>query len=611
MIVDELKSKQPIDGNWYISEALPNEGCWKVFIVNDALGRKARLKTVILPDDTMVNEYESKYGKSSHTNDLIIEDLEKQIDVFFNTLHKVKNIQNESIVKIYDFGKFIFSEGYCIYEITEDVTCAEEYYSKTRLNMGMVLKLGQDTANALSICENNSIYHGAVKIENIFTDGSGTYKLGNFGIDALFGNIRLKRTDNYLLAPEEVFGAKGDIASDIYCLGLVLYQLFNFKRTPFMPSKDECYLLPKKAEEQAYQRRMSGEQIPAPMYASEGVADIVYRCCKFEKDERYQHAMEVEKDIEKAIHSENITKVIDYPNFSSFGAKQYQEAGESVSKHNEEAVVSNTQHSYSHEVNEAITKQDNEDENIYTMGAQAYYTEALGSIRNNRHIQADESMLQNIDKVSKEIAEKYGYESKEFKKFVEKLKTLEDIKELTGMLEKQNKKRTNIIKILCGVASLAVVVGVVLLLNTTTYYVNQGQFSRIYKRNLIGATECFKQVPAENLIKDGKNLYYINKDDRKLYRTSTKDGVDESVMTDDSVKMFKISKGNIFYINSSDGNKLYKIDTDSGETVCTYDKNCMNISLDKSDIEIITAEDPSKPIILDTDDLSLKEKLIK
>ena len=96
MIVDELKSKQPIDGNWYISEALPNEGCWKVFIVNDALGRKARLKTVILPDDTMVNEYESKYGKSSHTNDLIIEDLEKQIDVFFNTLHKVKNIQNES-----------------------------------------------------------------------------------------------------------------------------------------------------------------------------------------------------------------------------------------------------------------------------------------------------------------------------------------------------------------------------------------------------------------------------------------------------------------------------------------------------------------------------------
>lgn len=613
MIVDELKEKQPIDGKWYISKSLPDEGVWRVFTVNDALGRTAKLKTVILPDKIMVNEYENMYGKSAHTNDLIIEDIEKQIDIFFETLKKVQNLQNDFFVKIYDFGKFIFSEGYCVYEITENAACIDDYFSQTRLNTGMALKVGEDISKALSVCEDNNLIHGFVKYDNIFTDCNGTYKLGNFGIDILFENIRLKSKDtDYSAAPEKISDGVCNILTDIYSLGLVLYQLFNFKRLPFMPSKKDCYVMPDRAWEQAYQKRMSGEKISAPLYANERISNIICKCCSFEASERYRSASDVSKDIKSAIHSENITEVIDYPSFSAFGTKQKQTENEfaAINGSNENVRINNIQYKSQEDSGSVTPKERDGDENIYTMGAQSYYTEALGSIRNNRKIQFDDSNMQNIDEVAQKIAEKYGYESKEFKKFTEKLKTFEDVKENNEVLRKGNKTRTNIIKILCGVAALAVIAGIVLLLNSTTYYINQGQFNRIYKKTFIGASECFKQVSVENLIKKGSNLYYINQDDRKIYRSSVKNGVDEDVICEDSVKMFKIVDKYIIYINSGNSDKLYRIGIDGGGSECIYDGSCTNISVDKSNIEFITAEEPPKTMILNTDDLSVKEKII-
>ena len=186
-----------------------------------------------------------------------------------------------------------------------------------------------------------------------------------------------------------------------------------------------------------------------------------------------------------------------------------------------------------------------------------------------------------------------------------------DIREDNEVLQAENKKRANIIKILCGAAVAAIILGVVFLLNSTTYYINQGQFNRIYKRTLFGSVECFKEVSAENLEKSKNNLYYINASDRKIYRTSTKDGTDEETIGDGTASMFKIEGDYLYYINSGDSNKLYRTNLKNGTSECVYDKNCITMSEKKGDIEFIAAENPNKPMILDTKSLSVTEALIE
>ncbi|MCC8169801.1 MAG: DUF5050 domain-containing protein, partial [Oscillospiraceae bacterium] len=410
----------------------------------------------------------------------------------------------------------------------------------------------------------------------------------------------------YFASPENILKNEINNTTDIYSLGMVMYRLFNFNRFPFLPSKDESYAISEYADEKAYQRRISGENPASPTYASENTAEIICKCCRYEKEERYKKAAEVAEAIDNAMKTENLTDVLDYPSFSAYGSKT-----EIVEKEEHNVPIPEDKGPKSINV-EPEKKQDTEveNENIYTMGAQAYYTEAMGSIKNNRQVDIDGESLQNIDEVSKKIAEKYGYESKEFRKFTEKLRILEDVKENNEILKKDNKKRALTIKILCGVACAAIIVGIVFLLNTDTYYINQGQFDRIYKKNLIGTTECFKEVPAENLIKKSKYLYYINQEDRKLYKSSIKNGTDEEVLSEDAVTVFRIKDDYIYYLNTGDDDKLYRMETDGTDVSCVYDKRCASISLEDGNIEIVPADNPSDLLILNTKDLSVKEALV-
>lgn len=627
MLIDEIREKGSIgSGKWRVNAFLRNEAYWQIYSVSNGMGKTAEMRTVLLPTEEMVNDYEGMYGPSEHTNDMIIADLERQLDILFKTLEKVRTLSAgcEGMLKVYDFGNFISSEGYCCYAVTEAAEPADSFLARTTLNTGMVLKLGQDIAEALSACEKNYLLHGYIDNNNIFINNEGAYKLGNFGMDGLFRAARLRqdRAAEYCAAPEAVMNRDRSNSGDIYSLGMVMYKLFNFNRVPFLPSKDEHYSISSHMMAQAYQRRLSGEDLPDPLYADKAVSEIIRKCCAFKKEERYHTAAELSADLSNAAKTQNMKQILEYPNFAAYGGQERPAAGKEkmavnqgnqpeyqASSKNNGGFVSNYFEGVKTTASENAGGQtkETEDENAYTMGAQSYYTDALGSIGSNRQTEADEGVLDNIDVVRQKIAEKYGAESKEFLKFNEKLRNLEEIKDNNQVLQAENKKRANIIKILCGAAAAAIVLGVVVMLNSTTYYINQGQYNRIYKRTLFGSTECFKEVAASNLEKDSSDLYYINTGDQKIYRVSTKNGADEETIGDGTALMFRIEGKYLYYINTSDGNKLYRTNLSDGTTECVYDKDCVSISSDDGDIRIITSEDQTKPMILDTKTLEVTE----
>ncbi len=576
-----LRDQEPLCGEWFIGSYDGRVNCFDIYTVKNRMGYEAAMKVLVLPE-----------GKNA--------------DDYFKILNIVKELsaKNDCFLRLFGYS-CIESENHrlvicTIYEKAEDI---KTKFSKTRLISGMITELARELAGVLKECQTYGIYHGAISYSSVYA-AQGKYKLGNFGEAKLLKETGLSGEENYCSAPE----GKKDIRSDIYSLGLIIYSLYNFGRLPFVPSKEERYLLPENAETEAYKKRMNASEdiFPNPLYADPAVIEIINKCCAFDSEKRYGSAEMLIEALEEMQEKINLNRCIEYPNFSAANETNSREEKDMNEEERLDASESMTE-------GRTIPLRENreeEDQNIYTRGAQEIYTEAIKNIRNNRHIHVDESVLQDIERTERRIAEKYGVNSKHYLKFIEKVRSFENIKDNVETLKKDNKKRATIIKILVGVAIAAVIAGVILALNTNTFYINQGEYDYIYRRNLFGNVECFKSVPCDGLLKDGNRLYYIKTEDKKIYSTSAKDGKDEELIADDAAAAFKIVDGYIYYINNSDGQRLYRIDTDGKNRESISDEACLSISVDKKNIEFINASDLESPKLYDTKNETIKDEYI-
>ena len=162
-----------------------------------------------------------------------------------------------------------------------------------------VEKLGLDICKALEYCERRKIVHRDIKPSNIFVDDYGDFKLGDFGIarqmERTQSMMSQKGTQKYM-APEVWAGnQKSSYNVDIYSLGLVMYQLLNRNKMPFEPL-DREYLTYQEKEE-AFRKRLKGEEILPPVDAPEGLGRIIVRACEADREARYQSAHEMYTDL--------------------------------------------------------------------------------------------------------------------------------------------------------------------------------------------------------------------------------------------------------------------------------------------------------------------------
>ncbi len=163
-----------------------------------------------------------------------------------------------------------------------------------------VIKLGIDICNALDLCEKNKIIHRDVKPENIFYSNLGFYKIGDFGIARRLENVTsgLSKKGTYsYMAPEVYKGMQYGINVDVYSLGIVLYRLLNDNRLPFYPRFPEP--IKYSDTEKANQRRFSGESMPLPCRAENGLGKVIIKACDYAPDRRYQNAEEFRNALEK------------------------------------------------------------------------------------------------------------------------------------------------------------------------------------------------------------------------------------------------------------------------------------------------------------------------
>ena len=197
--------------------------------------------------------------------------------------------------------------GWDIYIRMELLTSLTAVSAKYDFSRNQVVKIGIDICNALMLCEKNNILHRDIKPDNIFISRHGDYKLGDFGIARTAAqtaaNMSTKGTPNYM-APEVYKGMNYDATVDIYSLGIVLYQMMNGKRLPFIPASVTL-----SARESALGRRMSGESFPDPEMADGEFTRVILKACAYDPKARYANAYQMKKDLEKLIEGVHVAPI--------------------------------------------------------------------------------------------------------------------------------------------------------------------------------------------------------------------------------------------------------------------------------------------------------------
>lgn len=176
-----------------------------------------------------------------------------------------------------------------------------------------VIRLGIDICKALELCQRYNIIHRDIKPENIFVSDNGDFKLGDFGIartiEKTMAGLSKKGTFSYM-APEVYAGGEYGFNVDTYSLGIVLYRLLNRNRTPFLPAPPTPITVQNR--EQALVRRISGERIGAPCFASGRLAEIVLKACAYDPRDRYSSPMQMRQELEAILYAHTDAQLI-YP----------------------------------------------------------------------------------------------------------------------------------------------------------------------------------------------------------------------------------------------------------------------------------------------------------
>ena len=171
-----------------------------------------------------------------------------------------------------------------------------------------ILRMGIEMCSALEVCRKKNIVHRDIKPDNILMNDIRHYKLGDFGVARSLGEttgrLSVKGTPNYM-APETYKALLRDkdidaaAKADIYSLGMVLYWAANGTRLPFLPDRK----IPSMADrENAFARRISGEQLPPPVNVSPELQQIILKACAYEPAERYASATEMREAFEELLN---------------------------------------------------------------------------------------------------------------------------------------------------------------------------------------------------------------------------------------------------------------------------------------------------------------------
>lgn len=205
----------------------------------------------------------------------------------------VAMLSHPNIVSIYDVSRSD-DVNYIVMELIEGITLKQYMKTKGTLGVKESLHFATQIAKALSHAHSKGIVHRDIKPQNIMIGLDGSVKVADFGIAYLETSQAAESSTTvgsvHYISPEQARGQAVDARSDIYSLGIVMYEMLC-GRLPYTGDTAQAVALQHVSAVPVPPREINPE-IP------EAVERIVLRAMNADLEQRYQTADELLEDID-------------------------------------------------------------------------------------------------------------------------------------------------------------------------------------------------------------------------------------------------------------------------------------------------------------------------
>ena len=219
----------------------------------------------------------------------------KFVSKFRVEAQSVAGLSHPNIVNVYDVGEDD-TLYYIVMELVEGITLKKFIEKKGRLEINEAIGIGIQIAQGIEEAHKNNIIHRDIKPQNIIISKEGKVKVTDFGIAkaATSNTITSNAMGSvHYISPEQARGGYSDEKSDIYSLGVTLYEMLLGK-VPFEGDSTVTVAFAHVHEEAVPLEEIDG-MIPRSL------SRIVQKCMQKKPDMRYESAGALIMDLRRAV----------------------------------------------------------------------------------------------------------------------------------------------------------------------------------------------------------------------------------------------------------------------------------------------------------------------
>ncbi len=264
----ELTTGSTFGGRYQVIEEMGRGGMGKVYKVIDTKLKEELALKIIHPEIAAEGKIIERFG---------------------NELKMARKISHKNVCRMYHLEE---DEGihYLTMEFIRGESLRDMIGMMGQLSPGQALSIVKQVCEGLAEAHKLGVVHRDLKPANIMIDREGNARIMDFGIARSLKSKGITRTGTMIgtpeyMSPEQVEGLETDQRSDLYSLGVILYEMVT-GRIPFDGETPFSIALKHKSEKPQDPREINS-QIP------ENISSMIMRCLEKDREKRYQTAGEL------------------------------------------------------------------------------------------------------------------------------------------------------------------------------------------------------------------------------------------------------------------------------------------------------------------------------